>query len=522
MRDVDRIEVAAPLGAAVAGQHLPRRRGAGAPRRLGVLRPAEVPLVVADHPVLVAVDEPAVDRRHRVLHGLGGVEAVEHRRQLRRRLVRGVLDRQLARPERLQRVVGVHARDDRPVLRHVVQRHRHGVHDLPEAPDVDRLGPRHERHLAAVEGHARALAVVAGHHRLGVHVGDVDVVDRRAPRHVLVHAEDDPGQPRKLHAHHVELAARHQVREVEDRRVLQRQVRVVGHHHVPRRRQLRPHDPVVAAQARVGLVVVPHAAHRARRLGEHGQQRAILGRVIRRARAVAAGHARPARRQRVGLVERRQDLEVVADALARRQRRHRRVVELRLGRRRELRAEDVAVGVVRELERQDLPDEQRVDLGPRLDRRRVVQEHQRRRQRELLRLQVGDVRVHARGVARQHPRRRHVLRIRRRRQGRPRRLAGLLEVVHAHLDVAVDERRRHVAEQLRERSCRRVARQVHLDQAVLRRHVALREGHVRLVVAVDVRDAPLVAHHVDAALERRVVHDVGLGNVVYRVAAAAD
>ena len=200
----------------------------------------------------------------------------------------------------------------------------------------------------------------------------------------------------------------------------------------------------------------------------------------------------------------------------------RRLIELQLGRRVELRAEDVAVGVVRELEHEALPDSSESTSVHGL---MVAGSYKKTSAGGSVNFCSCRSAMYAFTPAAklvEHLRRSLILRVRRRRTRSATPPAGLREVVRAHLDVAVDERRRHVAEQLRQRARRGVARQVHLHHAVLRRHVALRERDVGLVVAVDVRDAPLVAHDVDGAGERRVFNDVGLRNVVDGVAGAAE
>src|SRR5207237_6320468 len=113
---VFRIEIAAPLRAAVAGKHLPGRVAGRAPRHAQYLAPTDVSLIVARNPVERRLAVVLVERAEEVLSAPSPHEAEGDAHELSR-LVTGITDRQLRRAERVQSMVH-DARQDRPVVRH--------------------------------------------------------------------------------------------------------------------------------------------------------------------------------------------------------------------------------------------------------------------------------------------------------------------------------------------------------------------------------------------------------------------
>ncbi len=318
VRHVRLFEIAGPLGAAVAREdehreralvlrRVPRHRAGRALRDARLRSVEDVALIVRADPVLRADSEIAQRGAH-VIDALRALEVVD-RGHLLRRIEPGpaVRQRALHRIRRDHRVVH-DRRDDRAVVRddeHVVLDRRAPLHG-------DRLVDLLERDLLAVERDRGAVA----RERLFVDVGDVVARDRRAPRDVLVLAQDYDGDAGEGEARDFEisrgvLSGRRVHREVDHpkhRRSGERQVRIVRHESRDRPRSCPDRRPSCSSRAsrdrrRRGRLRAARRASRARcRSAREGgscaasPSAASAARRGSSARATCRSGIRPARR----------------------------------------------------------------------------------------------------------------------------------------------------------------------------------------------------------------------------------
>ena len=286
-------------------------------------------------------------------------------------------------------------------------------------------------------------------------------------------------------------------------------MRIVGHQRVAGRRQLRADHPVVRAVVGVQPAIVAEVAHHR---PIRAQQRQQISVADRRERGADRLQRREVAGEGVGRIHRLEDLQVARDPLACRALHVARHVELQGARRVERGARDLGIGVVAELKADQPPDQDRVRLGPRRDGHRIVGEQQRGRQRVAPALQIGDERVHAGGVAVQRRDQQLGVGIAGELQRREGVLGGLAQVVDAHPHVAIDDARVEIAGDLRQRACRRAARQIGLDEPIHAHEIGLRIGHVLERRSIDMRDPLLIAHHVHVRREAGRDPHVGLGH----------
>ena len=362
----------------------------------------------------------------------------------------------------------------------------HRDRDVVLAAHPDRLLVRHQRPEPAV------LLPLVVRHPLEVQVGDVRAEVGEAPRDVGVVADDHAGHTGEGEPGHVERAVRGDRRAVQphlhpDAGDADAEVRVVGQQRLPGLGVRAVDDPAVAADP-VAL------AHQLRQVGQHavqGRQLVALARRVRRPLRVPRTS-----RGRV-LLEHPVDDGALADD---------RVLGLVVVRREQLGhllgrvvgrdqgALDLLVEVALQVPRHRLEPGQGVDRRPRLGP--VVEAAQA--QHGVLHGDLGgtvclEVGVDAGGVRLQ---RRAGLRLQQRQLllGDAAPAQGADELVGLQ-GVGPEE--------LREPAGRDVPAHVHLVEALLRVHVALRGHQVGQRVAVQLRDPVVVADHLHLGAQAR-------------------
>ena len=236
----------AHLGGALAPlcrPRVPRKREPGRLRRRDPVPPRNqrmrvvpnVALVVREHEVLCA-DGVVLQRRERrtrrgaVVSDRAGVVQIEERLEVLRV---PFMPRPTDADRRLRRGLVV---DDRAVVRH----HQHRRVDRRPALYRDRHRPDRDRHVDGAPGRVAELdgcaderrRIAASRKLLLVQVGDVIADHRDTPAHVRPASDQRAGNAGERAADDVQPAAvagGHR-REMEERRELQREVRIVRHH----------------------------------------------------------------------------------------------------------------------------------------------------------------------------------------------------------------------------------------------------------------------------------------------------